>query len=81
LAFEPGQVAANDYLRQEFKMPATKHTLLAEVGELSGAIDVAVRDGIVSLSVPFGEQGDIQVERLVFNIEAANRRVVQTDGE
>jgi hypothetical protein len=62
-------------------MSLTEHNLLDEVSELSGAIDVAVRDGIVSLSVPFGEQVDIQVERLVLNGDVASRRVVQTEGD
>jgi hypothetical protein len=62
-------------------MAAMKNTLLAEVSELSASIETAVRSGNVSLSVPVGEQDDVHVESLVFDIEAASRRVVQTDGE
>lgn len=62
-------------------MAAMKNTLLAEVGELSASIESAVRCGNVSLSIPVNERDDAHVESLDFDIEAARRRVVQTDGE
>lgn len=62
-------------------MAAMKNILLAEVGELSAAIETAVRSGNVSLLIPVSEQDDARVESLDFDIEAASRRVVQTDGE